>query len=169
MEYYGVDGVPLAIIKSYLNHRYQYVQLVYITAQFENCKSDLLEVKSRISQGSILGPLFSSVLINDIVKSSSKLSFFMYADDTTIYFNLEDFPAFNREQDVNKELLKVNIWLKLNKLTVNVDKTKCMFFHKRRAVPPIKLSMNNIPIDIVPHFKPMLRWLLENFQKFMVF
>ena len=40
----------------------------------------------------------------------------------------------------------------VNKLTLNVDKTKCMFFHKHRAVPPINLSMNNIPIDIVPHF-----------------
>ena len=84
LEYYGVDGTPLALIKSYLNNRYQYVQ-------FENCKSDLLEVKTGITQGSILGPLFFSVLINDIVKSSSKLSFLMYADDTTIYFNLETF------------------------------------------------------------------------------
>ena len=145
LEYYGVDGTPLALIKSYLSNRYQYVQ-------FENCKSDLLEVKTGIPQGSILGPLFLSVLINDIVKSSSKLSFLMYADDTTIYFNLEDFPALNREQEINKELEKLNLWFKLNKLTLNVDKTKCMFFHKRRAVPSINLSMNNIPIDIVPHF-----------------
>ena len=145
LEYYGVDGTPLALIKSYLNNRYQYVQ-------FENCKSDLLEVKTGIPQGSILGPLFFSVLINDIVQSSSKLSFLMYADDTTIYFNLEDFPALNREQEINKELEKLKLWFKLNKLTLNVDKTKCMFFHKRRAVPAINLSMNNIPIDIVPHF-----------------
>ena len=27
-----------------------------------------------------------------------------------------------------------------------------MLFHKRRAVLPINISMNNIPIDIVPHF-----------------
>ena len=121
LEYYGVDGTPLALIKSYLSNRYQYVQ-------FENCKSDLLEVKTGIPQGSILGPLFFSVLINDIVKSSSKLSFLMYADDTTIYFNLEDFPALNREQEINKELEKLNLWFKLNKLTLNVDKTKCMFF-----------------------------------------
>ena len=145
LEYYGVDGTPLALIKSYLSNRYQYVQ-------FENCKSDLLKVKTGIPQGSILGPLFFSVLINDIVKSSRKLSFLMYADDTTIYFNLEDFPALNREQEINKELEKLNLWFKLNKLTLNVDKTKCMFFHKRRAVPSINLSMNNIPIDIVPHF-----------------
>ena len=146
LEYYGVDGTPLALIKSYLNNRYQYVQ-------FENCKSDLLEVKTGIPQGSILGPLFFSVLINDIVNSSNKLSFLMYADDTTIYFNLEDFPALNREQEINKELEKLNTWFQLNKLTLNVEKTKCIFFHKRRAVPPINISMNNIPIDIVPHFK----------------
>ena len=77
----------------------------------------------------------------------------MYADDTTIYFNLEDFPALNREQEINvKELEKLIIWFELNKLTLNVDKTKCMFFHKHRAVPSFNLSMNNIPIDIVPHF-----------------
>ena len=63
-------------------------------------------------------------------------SFLMYADDTTIYFNLEDFPANNREQEINRELEKLNIWFQLNKLTLNVDKTKCMLFHKRRAVPP---------------------------------
>ena len=63
----------------------------------------------------------------------------MYADDTTIYFNLEDFPALNREQEINKELEKLNLWFKLNKLTLNVDKTKCMFFHKRRSVPSINL------------------------------
>ena len=31
----------------------------------------------------------------------------MYADDTTIYFNLEYFPANNREIAINKELDKV--------------------------------------------------------------
>ena len=31
----------------------------------------------------------------------------MFTDDTTIYFNLEDFPANNREIAVNKELDKV--------------------------------------------------------------
>ena len=96
--------------KSYLTNRYQYVQL-------ESCKSDLLEIKTGIPQGSILGPLFFSILINDIVNSSMKFSFLMYADDTTIYFNLEDFPANNREQEINRELEKLNIWFQLNKLT----------------------------------------------------
>ena len=44
----------------------------------------------------------------------------MYADDTTIYFNLEDsFDSNNLEIEVNVELHKVSIsmWLKKNKLS----------------------------------------------------
>ena len=51
MEYYGVSGTPLAVIKSYLTNRYQYVY-------FEGCKSDVLEIKTGIPQGSILGSFF---------------------------------------------------------------------------------------------------------------
>ena len=58
----------------------------------------------------------------------------MYADDTTIYFNLEDFSSLNREYEINRELEKINTWFQLNKLTLNVEKTKCMLFHKRRTV-----------------------------------
>ena len=76
---------------------------------FESCKSVLLEIKTGITQGSILGPLFFSILINDIVNSSNKFSFLMYADDTTIYFNLEDFPSLNRQYEINRELEKNNI------------------------------------------------------------
>ena len=47
-------------------------------------------------------------------------------------------------------------------MTLNVDKTKCMLFHKRRAVTPINISMNNMPIDIVPHFNYLEIILDEN-------
>ena len=83
--------------------------------------SELLEIKTGIPQGSILGPLFFSILINDLVNSSRLFSFLMHADDATIYFNLEDFPAYNREIAINKDLDKVNVWLKLDKLTLKVE------------------------------------------------
>ena len=47
----------------------------------------------------------------------------MYADDTTIYFNLEDFDSNNYEYEIN-----VSMWLKKNKLSLNLDKTKLMIF-----------------------------------------
>ena len=101
LQHYGIDGNSLNLIKSYLTNRFQYVQ-------FENSDSSLLEVKTGIPQGSILGPLFFSILINYLVNCSTKFQFLMYADDTTIYFNLNDFPLINREIKINSELEKVN-------------------------------------------------------------
>ena len=52
----------------------------------------------------------------------------MYADDITIYFNLEDFLLHNRHIEINRELDKVNTWLKVNKLLLNVEKNKVYDF-----------------------------------------
>ncbi len=145
LNYYGVKNVSLDLIESYLRHRYQYVQ-------YNNYNSNMLEISTGIPQGSILGPLFFSIYINDIVNTSEIFSFLLYADDTTISFNLEAFPILNRELSINNELDKVNTWLKVNKLTLNVEKTKCMQFHKRKDVTNINLSINNTSIEQVKHF-----------------
>ena len=52
----------------------------------------------------------------------------MYADDTTIYINLENFPVHNRHIEINRELDKVNTWLKVNKLSLNDEKNKVYAF-----------------------------------------
>ena len=51
LKYYGISGIPLELIKSYLTDRQQYVS-------YTDCESDPLEVKTGIPQRSILGPLF---------------------------------------------------------------------------------------------------------------
>ena len=71
--------MPLELIKINLSNRQQFFS-------YKDCESDLLEVKTGIPQGSILGPLFFSMCINDIVKSTSKFIFLMYADDTRSIF-----------------------------------------------------------------------------------
>ena len=94
-----------------------------------------------IPQGSILGPLFFSIYIHDIMRASNKFNYTMYADDTTLYFNLEDFNEQDKESAINNELQKIHDWLQRNKLTLNVAKTTFMMFHKRREVPDLKLSL----------------------------
>ena len=121
LKYYGIDGISLNLIISYLTNRFQYVQFI-------NSESGLREITTGIPKGSILDPLFFSIVINDLVNSSTTFQFLMYADDTTIYFNLDNFPLVYREIEINCELEKVNTLLKLNKLAINVDETKCMFF-----------------------------------------
>ena len=76
----------------------------------------------------------------------------MYADDTTLYFNLEDIDSVNLNENISIHLEKINVWLRLNKLTVNVSKTKCMIFHKRRDVPQLDLLLDNIKIKLVLNF-----------------
>ena len=44
----------------------------------------------------------------------------MYADDTTIYFNLEEFDQYNLQQDITNELENITLWLKRNQLSLNV-------------------------------------------------
>ena len=56
----------------------------------------------------------------------------MYADDTTIYFNLEDFSRDDVVNCVSIELNKVNNWLHENKLSLNIEKTRCMDFHRHQ-------------------------------------
>ena len=73
----------------------------------------------------------------------------MYADDTTLYCNIND---ANSEQ-VNNELCKISDWLSSNKLSLNVNKTKYMVFHtsqKRVNYPTLKL--NNVNIERVSQF-----------------
>ena len=41
----------------------------------------------------------------------------MYADDTTIYFNTEDFPKDTSAKHITTELDKVDVWLKHNSLS----------------------------------------------------
>ena len=103
-------------------------------------------------QGSILGPLLFSIFINDLIHVTDKLIFIMYADDTTIYFSLEDFDQATKERYFNSELEKINLWLKLNKLSPNVKKKEVIFSRKQKQIAAITLSINGKDIESVEHF-----------------
>ena len=109
LKYYGLSEVPLKLITNYLTNRNQYVK-------FESCISNNVLISTGVTQGSILGPLLFSIHINDLVMACSKLNYLMYADDTTLYFNLKDFDWQNLDNVINSEIEKNNLWLKLDKL-----------------------------------------------------
>ena len=72
----------------------------------------------------------------------------MYADDTIIYFNLENFDRYNLEQYITNELENITLWLKRNKLSLNVQRTKLMIFHrKQKQITELNILINGIAIE----------------------
>ena len=85
-------------------------------------------------------PYYSlSTYINDLPHSSNLLSFFLFADDTNIYFGFDDLARLAKK--VNEELSKIKFWLDYNKLALNIDKTNLVFFHSPRKKLPDLLDL----------------------------
>ena len=154
LEHYGVDGIPLQLLHNYLTNRKQYVKL-----------NDILPINTGVpqpSQGSILGPLLFIIYINDFVRASDFVDFICYADDTTgstLFSTLNKFvnaQNINPDTIINIELAKINEWLEINKLSLNVTKNKFMVFHtqqKHRAIKTPVPKINNTTIEKVGQFK----------------
>ena len=120
---------------------------------FDNYHSKNVDTATGVPHGSILGPLLFSICINNFILVSNKLNFLMYADDTTLYFNLEDFDQNHMQSEINREFNKVNLWQKLKKLSLSTNKTKLMVFHrKQKQIKNINISIDNIQIERVHSF-----------------
>jgi len=145
LRFYGVKDSAHKLIDHYLRDRQQYVKI-------GDCQSNLIPISTGIPQGSILGPLFFSIYINDLPTACDSFKFIMYADDTTLYANIENFDQNDIDNEISQELEQINNWLAANKLSLNVKKSKFMLFHKLKQVPTISIQINNVTIDRVSHF-----------------
>ena len=127
---------------------------IYISKAFDTLNFDILLSKLRYyGLSEILLKLITNYLTNRnqyvkfelYFKSCSNLNWcstglhfvFIY-----IYY-LEDFDCRNLDNEINSEIEKINLWLKLNKISLNADKIKYMIFHTNQImIPPIALSIN---------------------------
>ena len=80
-----------------------------------------------VPQGSVVGPLLFLIYVNDIYKSSDKLQFYLFADDTNLMYADKDLKTL--ESILNGELLKVYNWLNTNNLSLNRKRTHFVTFH----------------------------------------
>lgn len=146
LDIYGVRGCGLNLLRSYLSHRRQVVQI-------SNSRSQILPLLCGVPQGSILGPLLFNLYINDIVNINNNAMFIIYADDTTIFFsgNSIDYLISN----CNDTLVQLQQWSLINSMKINENKTKAVIFRaKNKPIPPhADIIFNSRPVDIVDHFK----------------
>ena len=106
-----------------------------------------------VPQGSVLGPLLFLIYINDLPSVSKCLTFYLFADDTDIYFEASG--LFTLQKVVNRELKYVKKLLDSNKLALNIDKTNFVIFHShaKKLTEPIALKFGCKKITQVDHAK----------------
>ena len=137
LDNYGICGIANIWFKSYLKDRYQYVC-------YDGNNSSYQKISCGVPQGSILGPLLFLIYINDLASMCNDIFSVMYADDSNLFVEGSDLIIL--QNTMNRELVKVSRWLKLNKLSLNIDKTHFMIFKRRRQrvefVPDIHIDSN---------------------------
>ena len=116
LAFYGIRGIVNDWFQSYLTYR----------KQTTNSETTLYGVP----QGSVLAPPLFLLYVNDIANSSKCLSFYLFADDTSIIYANKN--LHNLEQAVNSELSDVSDWLLANKLTLNFKKSNYLLFRPRQ-------------------------------------
>ena len=89
--------------------------------------SDLLPITYGVPQGSLLDPLLFLIYVNDLPSISKVPEFYLFADDTSIYFESEN--LLTLQKIVNRELRKVRKWIEANWLALNIGKTSYVLFH----------------------------------------
>ena len=90
-------------------------------------------------QGSILGPPLFNIYVNDIIEVS-EFKIKLFADDACLILSCND--PQELENKVNSELIKINNWRKINKLSVNFAKSNYIIFTNRKNTHNYTISMD---------------------------
>ena len=129
---FGITGVLLKWIEAYLSRRSQYVR---VNISF----SDMLLVLSGVPQGSILGPLFFVLFINDLSLCLQFSLAFIYADDTKCLRHRKNSSEMNCLQ---KDIDNLFHWSQRSDLFFNFNKfVHLQFWSKKNAT--ITYSIDN--------------------------
>ena len=165
LERYGIRGICLDWMKSYLSDRKMLVKCR--TDKGDLVKSDTCTVNYGTPQGSCLGPLLFLLFCNDLQLHLLHLRTIQFADDTTLYISHTKVSYL--EYCINDDLHRVEDWFRANKLTLNATKTVSMFFNcstkctnsttKSINNSNIKLVLNNIEIPEVKSTKFLCLWI----------
>ena len=123
-----------------MSNRYQRVVL-------NGQSSSWAEVSAGVPQGSILGPLFFLMYINNLSCGLSSTTT-LFADDTSLFSVVHNVTQSTSE--LNDDLEKISNWAYQGKMYFNPDKSKqaqeIIFFYKTQKVIHPPAIFNNMPV-----------------------
>ena len=119
LKYYGLHPDVIQWINSYLTNRSQ-------TCMVNGCLSECAAISCGVPQGSILGPLSFLIYINDLQEVFQMTNSKFYADDTVLCACYKE--ELVAHGYVQHDLQRVVNWCNLNRITMNIKKTKSMVF-----------------------------------------
>ena len=121
----------------YLTDRQQYVSVN------GHC-SNYLNINCGMPQGSVLGSLLLFIYINDLPNSTKVSTFYLFADDTNIYFESSDLIMLQKTINKQSDLKRVKKWLDANKLALDIGKTNFVLFHsnQKKVTEPVLLKFD---------------------------
>ena len=138
LGHYGFRNEIKCWVQSYLQGRHQFVSI-------GNSNSGMLETKMGVPQGSTLGPLLFLIYISDMRNALSNMKIIHFADDSTLYLDYNK--NINCSYLVNYDLETLNSWLSINKLYLNINKTKYMIINNRGRPPDLELRIGETLLE----------------------
>jgi hypothetical protein len=141
----GFTPKLLRLIADYLRDRQQFVRHgCYISPPYHT--------RSGLSQGSILGPLFFVLMINDLETVVHHSNCLLYADDLKLVRRINNYADCSLlQEDINAVLN----WSKNNKLLFNLSKCNSMTFSRARSPLHYTYALDNTPIARVNSIKDL--------------
>ena len=140
LEHYGIRGKALELFRSYLENRKQYTSL-------NNFNSNTKSITCGVPQGSVLGPLFFILFINDLPNCCPLGNVRIFADDTNIFFH-----ANNIQEIINTGeniMLELNSWFSNNNLSLNIDKSSFIIFKSpKKKIPDLPTHIKFLDFKI---------------------
>ena len=126
-------------------------------------KSSLAPINLGVPQGSVLGPLFFLLFINDLAFFLDEFKCIMFADDTTLYKSGSNINSLISK--FTSDMSALQEWCEYNQIDINWSKTFVIFISDRRIKPPKELVLNGSTVEVVSNFK-LLGVTLDNKLKF---
>ena len=147
LKSYGISGSLLSLIQNFLSGRSQRVVL-------DGQSSEWSEISAGVPQGSILGPLFFLIYINDLPDEIiSKIKIF--ADDSSLFSLIID--QIRNSRELNSDMQKISEWAHQWKMSFNPDPSKqaveVYFTRKLKPPYPPEIYFNNSAITVQDHQK----------------